>query len=140
MDAPSEYSDAAGGFGFLPGAGAAPRGWARRGSCAGVQVALSSLQVAHLGWLEKRTVSALFEAPPTATVQDALQNFLRVRESGNLPGMGIGWGGLVFLSEAAQRFLAQHWICLGCASGSGNARGGSSCHSDSSQNILLQPG
>ncbi|NXU38902.1 RMD3 protein, partial [Drymodes brunneopygia] len=37
-------------------------------------------QVAHLGWLEKRTVSALFETPPTATVQDALQNFLRVEE------------------------------------------------------------
>ncbi|NXN00227.1 RMD3 protein, partial [Sylvia borin] len=37
-------------------------------------------QVAHLGWLEKRTVSALFEVPPTATVQDALQNFLRVEE------------------------------------------------------------
>ncbi|NWV16883.1 RMD3 protein, partial [Origma solitaria] len=37
-------------------------------------------QVAHLGWLEKRTVSALFESPPTATVEDALQNFLRVEE------------------------------------------------------------
>ncbi|NWI59122.1 RMD3 protein, partial [Calyptomena viridis] len=37
-------------------------------------------QVAHLGWLEKKTMSALFEDPPTATVQDALQNFLRVRE------------------------------------------------------------
>ncbi|NXU93484.1 RMD3 protein, partial [Xiphorhynchus elegans] len=37
-------------------------------------------QVAHLGWLEKKTVSALFETPPTATVQDALQNFLRVEE------------------------------------------------------------
>ncbi|NWQ81862.1 RMD3 protein, partial [Columbina picui] len=39
-------------------------------------------QVSHLGWLEKKTAAALFETPPTATVQDALQNFLRVRKPG----------------------------------------------------------
>lgn len=81
------------GFGFLPGAGAAPRDWAGPCCCAGVgwmgQVALFSLQVAHLGWLEKRTVSALFETPPTATVEDALQNFLRVWKCGNLLAKGI---------------------------------------------------
>ncbi|NWI63561.1 RMD3 protein, partial [Todus mexicanus] len=37
-------------------------------------------QVSHLGWLEKKTAAALFETPPTATVQDALRNFLRVEE------------------------------------------------------------
>lgn len=34
--------------------------------------------------------------------------------------LGIGLGGLVFLSKAAQRFLARCWIHLGCASGSGS--------------------
>lgn len=37
-------------------------------------------QVSHLSWLEKKTATALLESPLSATVEDALQSFLKVWE------------------------------------------------------------
>ncbi|XP_018583104.2 regulator of microtubule dynamics protein 3 [Scleropages formosus] len=37
-------------------------------------------EVSSLGWLEKKAAAALFETPPTATVQDALENFLKAEQ------------------------------------------------------------
>lgn len=36
------------------------------------------MQIATLDWLEKKAAAALYRSPPTATLYDALENFLKV--------------------------------------------------------------
>ncbi|KAF6132585.1 regulator of microtubule dynamics 3 [Phyllostomus discolor] len=52
-------------------------------------------QVAHLSWLEKKTAAALFESPLSATVQDALQSFLKAEEI----QPGFSKAGRVYISK-----------------------------------------
>ncbi|XP_048188490.1 regulator of microtubule dynamics protein 3 [Perognathus longimembris pacificus] len=69
-------------------------------------------QVSHLSWLEKKTATALFESPLAATVQDALQSFLKAEEL----QPGFSKAGRVYISkcyrELGKNTEARRWMKL----------------------------
>ncbi|XP_069910102.1 regulator of microtubule dynamics protein 3 isoform X4 [Oryctolagus cuniculus] len=69
-------------------------------------------QVSHLSWLEKKTATALFESPLSATVQDALNSFLKVEEL----QPGFSKAGRVYISkcyrELGKNSEARRWMKL----------------------------
>ncbi|XP_045626772.1 regulator of microtubule dynamics protein 3 isoform X1 [Ursus americanus] len=69
-------------------------------------------QVSHLSWLEKKTATALFESSLSATVQDALQSFLKVEEL----QPGFSKAGRVYISkcyrELGKNSEARQWMKL----------------------------
>ncbi|XP_012977566.1 regulator of microtubule dynamics protein 3 isoform X2 [Mesocricetus auratus] len=69
-------------------------------------------QVSHLSWLEKKTATALFESPLHATVQDALQSFLKAEEL----QPGFSKAGRVYISkcyrELGKNSEARKWMKL----------------------------
>ncbi|XP_051678464.1 regulator of microtubule dynamics protein 3 isoform X3 [Oryctolagus cuniculus] len=66
-------------------------------------------QVSHLSWLEKKTATALFESPLSATVQDALNSFLKVEEL----QPGFSKAGRVYISKSFTFISCQCYRELG---------------------------
>ncbi|KAL0603042.1 Regulator of microtubule dynamics protein 3 [Plecturocebus cupreus] len=69
-------------------------------------------QVSHLSWLEKKTATALLESPLSATVEDALQSFLKAEEL----QPGFSKAGRVYISkcyrELGKNSEARWWMKL----------------------------
>ncbi|KAM6201655.1 regulator of microtubule dynamics protein 3 [Rhynchocyon petersi] len=69
-------------------------------------------QVSHLSWLEKKTATAFLESPLSATVQDALQSFLKVEEL----QPGFSKAGRIYITkcyrELGKNSEARRWMKL----------------------------